>query len=262
MNRENEVPVGSVPVNPLVADNTPEVEAPVEAIEAPAAADPSEVDKRIATLEKMLADSQGMIGKQSGEVGSLRQQLSSLQQANQPQEPSLEDQIDEISAKMEEGDIGLREGNKLIAKLSAKMGADSAFQLIGEKQNQEKVSAIHGKFLADNPDFEELRDNGTLQSIIDQDPMADLYSAYQMVKAQRDRETLTATYEQEKAAIAAKIPQAKEEGAKLAQGASEAGKVLGKNGTAARAAAESVKPFKTKQDAHDAMMKTLQQMRS
>jgi len=264
--KENEEPAGSAPVNPIQEpDNTPsELEAKEEANaegESKAADTPNPHDARIAALEKMLSDSQGMIGKQSTEVGSLRKELESLRKPAEPAGPTLEEQIDAISDQMENGDIGLKEGNRMIAKISAQMAEKSTVSKFQEQRKEEQLVSMQQKFLGDNPDFEEVRDNGTLDQIMAQDPMADVYTAYRIYKAGQEIESIKTGYEQKLSEVAAKIPQAKEEGAKLAQGAAEAGKVLGKNGTAARSAAETIKPFKSTQDAHDAMLATLQGMR-
>lgn len=258
MDPKDQEPAGSVPVN-QVADNTPEATTP----EAPAQDTPkveaeatTPTDDNYAKLEKQFNDAKSMIGKQSSEVGSLRKQLQEMQQAREePAGPSMEDQIDVISDQIENGDIGLKEGNRAIAKLSAQMAEQNALAKFGQQKETERVSSMQQKFLQDNPDFEELVNNGALAPYLDADPMADEYVAFKQFKADEKIKGLQEEYE-------AKIAAAKEEGAKLAQGADAAGKVLGKTGSAARVASSTPKPFKNQQDAHNAMLATLQGMRS
>jgi hypothetical protein len=257
---EEKEPAGSVPFNPMQAeDNTQEApaqEANAEpGTENPKGASGETESSRIEKLEKMLHDSRAMIGRQSTEVGALRQKLEgSLQPAAAPG-PSIDEQIDLISERIENGDVSLKDGNRLIAQLSAKMGAETALNSINQRQQKERVLGIQQKFLSDNPDFQELRDNGTLQQYLDADPMADEYVAFKQYKADERVKSLEADY-------AAKITAAKEEGAKLAQGANATGKVLGKSGSAARAAVSAPKPFKNTQEASAAMLAQLQAMRS
>jgi hypothetical protein len=249
-------PVGSVPVNPMVADNTEEAPVETAPVENKPEDKPAESPDaaKIAQLEKMLNDSKSMIGKQSSEVGSLRKQLEGLQQA-QPKGPSIEDQIDEISDKMELGEIGLKDGNRQIAQLSAQMGERSAMNKFNQQKEQDRIGTIQQKFLKDNPDFEGLRANGALTPYMEADPLADEYVAFKQYKADEKIKALDAEYQ-------GKIAAAKEEGAKLAQGAEAAGKVLGKSGSAARVAVTTPKPFKSSQEAQDAMLSTLRDMRS
>ena len=251
---EGKEPVGSVPINPLaeVVENTPEAVAPAPVVDKPVE---SPEAAKIAQLEKMLNDSKGMIGKQSNEVGTLRKQLEEMKMAQTPKGPTIEEQIDSISDQMEAGDLGLKEGNRMIAQLSAQLGKQSAMSEFSQQKDNERVVGIQQKFLKDNPDFEELRANGMLQPYLEADPLADEYVAFKQFKADEKIKNLEAEYQ-------VKIAAAKEEGAKLAQGAEAAGQVIGKNGSTARAAVSVPKPFTSRQDAETAMLATLQGMRS
>lgn len=259
--KENQVPAGSVPVGQSTDNNETAMEAPAELVveqeKQEEVKGPEKAgDDKISKLEKMLNDSKSMIGKQSSEVGALRKQLQELQQAKaEPAGPSLEDQIDVISDQIENGDIGLKEGNRAIAKLSAQMAEQSAMAKFSQQKETERVSTMQQKFLQANPDFEELVNNGVLDSYLEADPMADEYVAYKQYKADERVKALEEEY-------AAKIAAAKEEGAKLAQGADAAGKVLGKTGSAARATSSAPKPFKNAQDAQNTMLAQLRAMRS
>ena len=109
--------------------------------------------------------------------------------------------------------------------------------------------------MKDNPDFEELRANGALQPYLESDPLADDYVAFKQFKSDEKVKALETEYQ-------AKIAAAKDEGAKLAQGAEAAGKVLSRSGSAARAAVSAPKPFGSRQEAESAMLATLQGMRT
>jgi chromosome segregation ATPase len=237
--------------------SAPEVVEPVaeEVVPEPAAANPLEA--KIASLAEQLANAQKLIGKQSGEVKAVREmqkELESLKAKQEPQGPSIEDQIDSISARMEEGELSLREGNKLIAQLSARMGQESALSVFTKQRQQEEAGKIQNNFLEKNPDFAEARDSGELDSYMKANPLHDEFSAYHEYKADKRIQALETEY-------AAKIAAAKEEGAKLASGADNAGKVLGKSGATVRPTGE-VKKFNNPKEATAAMEAELAKIRS
>jgi len=254
------IPSGSVSV--LASGSTePKTEEPVEtAVEEPKAEPtPNPLEEKISKLEKELENSQKLIGKHSDEVKTARgmkQELEELK-ARLPQEPkgpTVEEQIDEISAKMEDGDIGLREGNRLIAQLSAQLGKDQAMTEYESRRQQEESGKLQQQFMEKNPDYQDVLQSGALEPYLKADPLNDEFSAYKEFKADQRIKELEEQYRSDLAA-------AKEEGAKLASGAENAGKVAGKTGTTLRPTGE-IKKFNNSREATDAMQAELQRIRS
>lgn len=250
---QEQKPYGAEPVNPLPDNSEPEVVEETEVVEEAPVEPDKPKDDNIARLEKMLNDSKSMVGKQSNEIGELRKKLEELT-APKDTAPPIEDQITDIERQMDEGEIPIRDGMKKILALNSKITASQVMSELDKQRQEEKFSEWQNNFIKDNPQFEEVVSSGALQPYLDADPMADEYVAYKLYQADQQLAQIKADYE-------AKVQAAKEEGAKLAKGAQQAGKVLGKQG-----ASPEVKkpqgPWKSRQEAVDAMMAQLQSMRS
>jgi len=235
----------------VIPEATPEVVEPV--VETT----PDPMADKLTKLEEQLAHAQKAIGKQSSEVASAREarkELEALKASMAPKGPTIEEQIDQISEQMENGDLGLREGNRAIAQLSAQLGKQSALSEFQQQRQQEETGKIHKGFLDKNPDYLALREAGAFQPYLDADPLADEYVAYHQLKADEKIKALEAEYQ-------AKIIEAKEQGAKLGAGANNAGKVLGKDGAAARPTGE-VQKFKNSRETTSAMEAELARFRA
>jgi len=240
LENEDKLPSGSR----SVLDTGSQDEAGAAAAEDDAAKGPDEVT----TLKEQLANAQKLIGKHSGEVASSRQKIAEYEgkiQELTPKGPSIEDQIDAISDKMENGELSLREGNREIARLSADLGKQSALSEIETRGKQERVQSVQQKFLADNPDYHEIVASGALQPYLDEDPLADTYTAFKVYKKDQQHQT--------------ELAAALEKRGKVVAGADNASKVLGKPGASPRPG--GAQPFQSSQQATDAMTNALKQHR-
>ena len=269
MQNENEVKAGSVVINPLQVDE-PNVDQqqiaqpPVDGNQDAASQGGANTsdgkqpgsDDQPNKIEEALKASQQMIGRQSQEIGALRAKLEEIAAAKTPQQPAgptESEQLDELYRKMDIGEIDIAEGMRQALEINSKLTAAQVMSKLQEQRQQEEVTKIHKGFLEKNPDYEQVVQSGALQPYLDADPMADVYTAYQLFKADERVKQLEADYQQ-------KILAAKEEGAKLAKGAEAAGKVIGKQGATALQPQVN-RPFKNTQEATAAMMETLQKMR-
>lgn len=263
MKNEDVSPAGSTNINPLE-----DVVEPVEEqkpVEKPADAPVEKQDKqeagepdRMTKLEKMLEESQKMIGKQSTEIGKLRGDLQSKTAQKQESEvkgPSEQEQIKAILKAVDDGEMDMQEGMMKALELNTSLTTNQVMNKFGQMKQEEEVGKATQDFHAKNPDFKPLLESGALDPYLKDDPMADEYTAYKSFKADEKVAAITKEYE-------AKIAAAKEEGARLADGAKGTADVLGKSGAAARDAVVAPKEFKSKQEATDAMMATLGSMRS
>lgn len=228
----------------------------IEAGEGVETEQPDPVAEKMANLEKQIADAQSEYGRQSNEIGELRQQLAEAK-ASEERDDSPNDQavLDDILGKIDEGELSLQEGFGKALELTKNMTAANVISQMTKMQEERDMENLTNQWHKDNPDFNALINDGSLQPYLDADPMANEVTAYRQYQADQKMKAL----EEE---AQAKVDAAKEEGAKLAQGATNAGKVLGKSGTSAQQAATVTKPFKNTQEATDAMMQTLQQIRS
>jgi len=253
---KNVSPAGSTPSNPVEpvetetpAESTPsekEVTTPVESEKG----SPLNTEK----LEKMIADSQQMIGSQASEIGALREELKSKGE-QQPEDSKGTDDLQAILTKMDDGDLSLADGFSQALELQGNKTTADVIAKITKMQEENAANDLQKQFHAANPDYQQLLDSGKLQPFIDNDPFGDPLLAYKEFKADEKINNLKLEYDE-------KIKTAKAEGAKLAQGAADAGTVIGDQGSAARTAAQTPKVFKTQQEAVDAMTTQLRTMRS
>lgn len=256
---EDKAPYGSEPINSI--DNSMPNEQDEQVVEA--APEPQEEVKEevkpdksdgLSKLEKMLQDSQKMIGKQANEIGQLRSKLDEFGKPKEPQGPGVDEQVAQIMQQMDEGEIPIQEGMKQVLALNSQLTASQVMADLNKQRQEEKFTEFQSKFLKENPDYEQALESGELQPYMEADPLADEYVAYKQWKADQKIAALQAEYE-------AKVAAAKEEGAKLAKGSTAAGKVLGKQGVSPQAVRPN-RPFKNTQEATDAMMAKLAEIRS
>lgn len=250
MEDKDKIPAGSIPMNPTQMDNqaapepTPEPVAPKEDKPGP--------DDKIAKFEKMVAASQSMIGKQANEIGALRAKLDEMSKPAAGK--SVNEQIAALTKAMDSGDIDIATGMQQALDLYGSIVADNVMQKVTTQQKQSKTAEVQANFLKNNPDYNEVLESGALNQYLQEDPLADEYTAFHLYK--RDQKIANIQKESE-----AKIAAAKEEGAKLAKGAVQAGNVLGKQGSSA-AVPQITKPFTNRQEAEAALMATLKGFRS
>lgn len=260
MKNENEVPAGSVVINPI-PDSQPE-EAAQPATEqqqsettAPVEDKPkaNAGDDAVSRLEAMLKSSQSMIGKQSTEIGALRSKLDEM--SKPAPGPSEEQVLNDLYEKMNSGDIDLAEGMRRALEINSNLTASRVLSQVSQQQQQAKAQEVQNSFLSKNPDYHEFVQSGVLQPYLDEDPMSDEYTAFHRYKADEKIKQVEAEYQQ-------KVAAAKEEGAKLAKGSEAAGKVIGRQGASAIAPSQPNKPFKNTQEAQAAMLAKLQSLRN
>jgi len=202
---------------------------------------------------KEMTNNQAMIGKQSQEIGGLRNELNAKPAI--PQGPSEQEQIDTILKDIDTGEIDLKDGLSQVLEINTNLTASKVMSQFEKVREQDQVDQTTSEFHKDNADFQELLDGGSLQPYLDNDPMADEYTAYRQFKSDEKVTALQAKHAEELAV-------AKEEGAKLAEGAKVTTDVLGKPGTAARDAAKKPVVFKNNREASNAMLTQLKGLRS
>lgn len=211
-------------------------------------------DDPIVKLESRLRQKESMIGKQGNEIGALRKELEGLRAQITPKGPSEQDMLADLYRKMDSGEIDIANGMQQALQLNSNLTAKQVMSQFQEQQRQQKIMDVQQKFIEKNPDYQEVLESGALDKYLSEDPLADEYTAFKMYKADQR------LAESEKAAQA-KIAAAKEEGAKLAKGAEAAGKVLGKQGASAAVPAKPQGPWKSTQEAQDAMLQRLKELR-
>lgn len=244
------VPAGSLPIND--EDNLPS-EPVTPPPEEPSSGEGKEdmilgKFKSVDDLIKSYQDLEREHGRLGGEVGTLRKQtelqqkqaelllnqMASLKQGagNEPPlktgSPDFDQQLADLKTKVESGDIDISEALAQTVGLTSAKAEMVAREAVKRAREEERATSVRDQFLKNNPDFFELQSAGVLQSIKDENPMHDDFSAYHEYKL---RETLANIEAERKAAYEKGMAEA----AKLAQGAEAAGRVSGKTGAAVRA---------------------------
>ncbi len=222
------IPAGSgVPV-----DDTGE--APNQSSEGTANADQSQQaqqDVDASALQKQVENLEKLIGRQSSELGELRQFKTQSEEAKAAAErepaPDYEAQLADIESQLNNGDIDVAQAMRMTAKVSSEMATADATQAFENKQQQAESQKTIDRFMSDNPDFAQLRDDGVLAGLRKANPLHDDFSAYFQYKAE----------EATKAAddrIQAARTEGEQKGAAMAEQAKKAANVLGKNGAEVR----------------------------
>lgn len=256
---ENEVPAGSVVINQIDGGQPKEPEQAPQAQQAQdSAPQKQEADKQpsvdaVSRLEDMLKASQSMIGKQSSEIGALRAHIE--QMSKPPEGPGVDQQLNDLLGKMNDGEIDIADGMRQALALNSQLTASQVMNQLSQQQKAQEAQKVQQNFLAGNPDYYDVIQSGALRPYLESDPLSDEYTAYHRFKADERVKQLEADYQQ-------KIAAAKEEGARLAKGSEQAGKVIGRQGSTAAPPQQTPRPFKNNQEATAAMMETLRQMRS
>jgi small-conductance mechanosensitive channel len=211
-------------------------------------------EERYKQLEKKL-------GEQGNELGTMRQQNQELQQAlqqmqqtqtpeGQEQAQDLQTRLQDIRKQLDDGDLSPDEAMFATANVVAQMSRMEAEQIAEQRlqkfQQNSQAEQILNQFHRDNPDFEELRQTGTLEEVKKQLPgLHDDFSAYYAYKAQ--------------VAADEGYKRGKEEMEKLASGDAAAGKVLSKPGQTIRQ--KNQKPLTSPKDIQNSMLERLRAAR-
>jgi len=201
------------------------------------------------------------LGEQSDEVGTLRQQNQELQDALKQMQPKqteegqqesqgLQDQLQSIRKQLDEGDLSPDEAMFQTANVVAQMSRMEAEQIAEQRlqkyQQDTQAEQVLNQFHKEHPDFEELRQTGTLEEVKKQLPgLHDDFSAYYAYKAQ------TAADEA--------YQRGKKEMEQLASGDAAAGKVLSKPGQTIRQ--KNQQPLTSPKDVQNSMMERLKAAR-
>lgn len=209
-------------------------------------------EERYKQLEKKL-------GEQGNELGVMRQQNQELQSTlqqmqkqpeSQEEAQGLETQLKNIRTKMDVGDLSPDEAMFETAQIVSQMSRMEAEQIADQRlqkfQQDSQAEQILNTFHKDNPDFEELRQTGTLEEVKKQLPgLHDDFSAYYAYKAQTAADE---AYERGKAEME-----------KLASGDAAAGKVLSKPGNTIRQ--KNQQPLTSPKDIKQSMLDRLKAAR-
>ena len=107
------------------------------------------------------------------------------------------------------------------------MAVTQAQGIVENMRREQNSASIYSKFVSENPDFEQLRDSGALQPIIQSNPMHDPVSAYYVYKSM---ETLSA----KEAAAKEAYERGRAEAAAIAKGTEQTKAVLAQPGTTVR----------------------------
>ena len=202
------------------------------------------------------------LGQQGSELGTLRQQNQELQQAlqqmqqqpqseeGQQQANDLQTQLQGIRKQLDDGDLSPEEAMFQTAQVTSEMARMEADQIADQKlrkfQQDAEADKVLSRFHEQHPDFEELRQTGTLEEVKKQLPgLHDDFSAYYAHKAET---SANEAYER-----------GKKEMEKLAQGDAAAGKVLSKPGQTIRQ--KNQQPLTSDKDVKQSMMDRLKAVR-
>ena len=140
-------------------------------------------------------------GEQGNELGSLRAQNQAMaDQLAQMQErltavdsgggdevQALQAELEALEAAVAEGDItmaeAIRKSSTISAQIATKEAVAEANRTFQQTLQERDARETQRQFLKNNPDFEQLRNNGTLQQIRAENPMHDDFSAYYAYQA-------------------------------------------------------------------------------
>jgi len=251
------MPVGSMPPEEKITpgEETPG-QAPIEKSEGSAPTEepklyagkyktPEEIEAAYTGLEKKLGEQGSRLGQAEKDKDFLMSQIEQTKASTGGKAPeevaSLNDQLEEIQSKVEEGDLTINEGLMQSVRLSSKIASDTAIKSVQQQQQQQAVESSQRSFLSEHPDFYEMQQAGVLDQAKSQLPgLHDDFSAYWAVKAQQDEQTMqTAVAAAKEEGIAA----GKAEMQKIASGDTRTGKVLQKPGGQAKEIGRRNSPY-------------------
>jgi len=253
MSDQKVMPSGSMPPPPEEEPGKGVSQEPQAPAQAPAQAPESqgEAAKLLGkfdspeALAKAYQELESAHGRQSSEIGDLRKTkdvlLTQLEQNQKmpgqqsgkreapPKEapPDYDAQITDIASKVDQGELDIAEALKLTSNITTAKALSMANEQFTKANQAQQAKMVQDQFLKDHPDFMQLQQDGTLQSIMQSNPLHDQFSAYWAYQAdqQSQAKDLAAQEAYEKG---------KSEVQKLAEGTKVAEKVLSSPGSTMR----------------------------
>jgi hypothetical protein len=230
---DDAIPAGSFSPADVEAgelDTTDVVEAPAA---DPVATDPEPATPVADPKEDQFQNAQKLIGKQGAELGELRkivESQSEMLKGLQPkvlEGPSLDEQLAEIQAQVDAGELDYGEALLKSSKISQEFTRQEVSSVFEQNRSAEQSAKVQQEFHKKYPDFAPTLESGQLEVYKADNPIHDDFSAYLEHKLQQGMSDVEAK-------IAAAKEEGRTEGAKLAQADKAAGKVLGKSGVGVR----------------------------
>ena len=182
--------------------------------------------KTAAELISTLKAQEKFQGKQTSEIGELRDAVKTMAEQNrllmeklsagapaQQQGDPYNTAVAKLEADVEEGRITPTEFTKLIAELNQAKTEQIVQSALQQSQKATAQQTIEQQYLDTNPDFSDLKAQGIMDRIIQQNPIHDNVSAYEFYKrleAQAEVESLRTEIASLKKAQASSIAAGKE----------------------------------------------------
>lgn len=182
--------------------------------------------KTAAELISTLKAQEKFQGKQTSEIGELRDAVKTMAEQNRllmeklsAETPAQQDgdpynsAVAKLETDVEEGRITPTEFTKLIAELNQTKTEQIVQSALQQSQKATAQQSVEQQYLDTNPDFSDLKAQGIMDRIIQQNPIHDNVSAYEFYKrleAQAEAESLKAEVASLKKAQAASISAGKE----------------------------------------------------
>ena len=193
--------------------------------------DPADVPKKYqgksaAELIEALKQKEVFRGRQTSEIGELRDAVKTMAEQNrllmeklsagapaQQQGDPYNTAVAKLEADVEEGRITPTEFTKLIAELNQVKTEQIVQSALQQSQKATAQQTVEQQYLDTNPDFSDLKAQGIMDRIIQQNPIHDNVSAYEFYKrleAQAEVESLRTEIASLKKAQASSIAAGKE----------------------------------------------------
>jgi len=181
------VPSGSIPIfgasaAPDKPIPEPEVIPPVKIKVGEREMTPEELAQSYTELERKL-------GEQGTELGTLRKRVLEPPPATpapQPSGPTIQQQMDDITRRVQEGDLSvaeaMKENNKLIMRVATEQATTSAADALHKTLLERDAEQMAKKFYDDFPDFQPLQEQGVLDKVKAQYPLFDDVAAFLHLK--------------------------------------------------------------------------------
>lgn len=187
-----------------------------------------------AAWAKAHGELESKLGSQGQELGDVKRMnellLEKMESGQQKETPEKQVAVDydkelaEIAAQVKEGDIGIEEGILQSSKISAEIASAMTLEKVNKNNTKQIQQDSQAQFLQDNPDFNALQKNGTLQKMKQSLPgFHDDVSAYYALQAQQAKSGIESAKQEG-------IQVGKEEATKVASGDKNTGKVISKPG--------------------------------
>jgi hypothetical protein len=181
-------------------------------------------DQSFKSLQKELTNLQNTVNQLVQGIQN-NQSQSGSEAAAAGQTPDFNAQMAEIQKKVNEGDLDISDALAQAGEIQRQAAAQEFEQRLQEYDQERTAKEMYDRFLQDNPDFTQMDQDGTLDQLIQQNPMHDKFSAYFANKAQQLEQQVNDAYER-----------GKQEGQKLATADESQRTVLSKPGASARQA--------------------------